>query len=142
MNWKSPPREHAVDGPGLSEHVTGLLSSVLGYLQARCELAGIEGREAVSIYGKAVAFLVAAAGLLVFGYIFLWIGIMALTAWLLGVYWGWVVLGAGILHIIAAVGFAIAAKVKWGKPVFPVTLQELRKDQEWLTRPTQTASRS
>ena len=142
MNWKSPRREHAADGHGLSEHFSGLLASALGYLQARLELAGIEGREAVSTYGKAVAFLCAAAGLVLFGYIFLWIGIMALAAWLLGVHWGWVVLAAGILHFIAALGFAVAAKVKWGKPVFPITVQEFRKDQEWLTRPAQNASRN
>ena len=140
MNWNTPPRERTADQAGFSEHVLDLLSSALGYLQARLELAGIEGREALATYGMGVALLAAAAVLLLFGYVFLWIGIIAVIATFSGVFWGWVVLAVAILHFIGALGLALAARAKWGRPVFPVTLQELRKDQEWLTKPGQTVN--
>ena len=63
MIWNSPPEERTADHAGFTEHVLDLLSSAVGYLQARLELAGIEGREAVGAYGAAVAWLMGAIGL-------------------------------------------------------------------------------
>ena len=142
MAWNSPPEEQTADRAGFSEHALDLLSSVLGYLRARFELAGIESKEAVATYGKAAVLVVGALCLAVFGYLFLWIGVVAVVAWLAGVFWGWIALAAGILHFIGAFGLIAAAKAKWGRPVFPVTLQEFRKDQEWLNRPKPTESHS
>ena len=134
----SPP---AAEG-GLPEHIQGLLSSVLGYFHARAELAGIEGKEAAVVYGKVFAFLAAAVALLLFGYVFLWIGLVAVIAHLAGVYWGWPTLGVGVLHLLGVVIFGFMAKAKWGQPVFPATLREFKKDQEWLSNPKQTARHS
>jgi len=137
-----PPPARTAAEAGLPEHISSLLASAAGYLRARLELAGIEGREAAASYGKAVAFLAATVGLLLFGYILLWIGVIALVAYFAGVHWGWITLAIGILHVIGAACCALAAKAKWGRPVFPATLQELRKDQEWLSSPKQTANRN
>jgi len=138
MIWKSHPQERTAEEAGLSEHLLSLISSALAYLQARLELAGIESREAAGIYGKVVAFLAAAIAFLLFGYIFVWIGIIALAAHFSHLFWGWMALAVGILHLIGTAGFAWMAFTKLGQPVFPATLKELRKDQEWLNSSKQT----
>jgi len=140
MSRDTPPREHTADRVGFSEYLLDLLSSTLSYLKARFELAGIEGREALAAYGKVAVLLAGALVVALFGYIFLWIGIVAAIATFADLFWGWIVIGVAILHFIAAAGLAAAAKAKWGSPVFPVTLQEFRKDQEWLTRPQRSES--
>ena len=143
MFWKTqPPQERTAADVGLSDHLLSLAGSFTGYLRARLELAGLEGKEALAIYGKVAAFLIGAIGLLLFGYIFLWIGIIALVAYFAQVYWGWIVLAVGILHLFGVAACLWGAKAKWGKPVFPATLNEFRKDQEWLSSPQQIASRS
>ena len=138
----SPPPVANGDQASFTEHFLETAASAIGYIRARVELAGIEGREAAAIYGKVVAFLAAAAGLLVFGYVFLWIGLIAVATHFLSLFWGWAVLAAALLHIIAAGLFAAIAIARWGKPVFPVTLTEFRKDQEWLNKRRQTERHS
>jgi len=136
------PRERTATDTGLSEHLLSLLSSVVGYFQARLALAGIEAKEAVTLYGLAAGFLAAAAGLLVFGYIFLWIGIIGLIAHYGKVNWGWVTLAVGVLHFIGTAACVWFATLKWGQPVFTATMNEFRKDQEWLSSPRRTANRN
>ena len=143
MFWNTqPPHQRTAAEAGLSEHLLSVAASVSGYLGARLELAGIEGKEALAAYGKVAAFLAAAIVLLFFGYIFLWIGVIALVAYLAGAHWGWVTLCVGILHLLGTLGFLWAAKSRWGKPVFQSTLKEFRKDQEWLSTPQQAARQS
>ena len=142
MIWKSHPHERTASEAGLSEHLLSLASSVIGYLQSRLELAGIEGKEAIAAYGKVAGFLAVAIALLLFGYIFLWIGVIALAAHFSHVFWGWISLVIGILHLVGTAGFVWAAIAKWGQPVFPETLKEFRKDQEWLSSPRQTENRN
>ncbi|MEI6350520.1 MAG: phage holin family protein [Verrucomicrobiota bacterium] len=137
-----PPQERTAADVGLSEHLLSLAGSFTGYLRARLELAGIEGKEALGAYGKVAAFLIGAIGLLLFGYVFLWIGIIAVIAHYSQVPWGWIVLAVGVLHLLGTIACLWGAKAKWGKPLFPATLNEFRKDQEWLSSPQQTASRS
>jgi uncharacterized membrane protein YqjE len=127
---------------GFGGHLIEALASALRYIQARLELAGIESREAVGLYGKSLLLLIAAVGLVAFAYTLLWIGIVALVARSSGWFWGWVVLGASLLHLLGAAALAVAASSKWGEPVFTATLAEFRKDQEWLKKPTTSAKRS
>lgn len=136
MIWstQSPERRTAAD-TGLPEHLLSLLSSVVAYFSARMELAGLEGKEAAVIYGKIFAFLAIAVGLLLFGYIFLWIGLIVVIAQWVG-YWGWITLGVGVLHLLGTMVCLLLVKAKWGKPVFTETLQEFKKDQEWLNNTT------
>jgi uncharacterized membrane protein YqjE len=144
MIWATthPPRERTAADAGLSEHLLSLGSSLAGYLRARLELAGLEGKEAAVIYGKIAGLVAVALGLLAFGYVFFWIGAIAVIASWANVHWGWITLAIGILHLVgtALCGWAVATM--WGKPVFTSTLQEFKKDQEWLSSPKQTASRS
>ncbi len=127
---KSPPNERSASG--LSVHLLALLASLTGYIRARLELAGIEGKEAAAIYLKVAVCLVLAVLFLAFGYAFLWIGILALIAAFSHLYWGWLVLAVGVLHLLGIAGCVWMVFVLWKKPVFSATLEEFRKDQEWL----------
>ncbi len=124
--------------PGLSSHLPAFISSLLGYFRARVELAGIEGREAVGIFLKAALLLAAALLLLAFGYAFLWIGLIGLIATAAHVFWGWIVLAVAVLHFLGVAGTLWGASRLGKKPVFKATLEEFRKDQEWLNRHTNT----
>ena len=129
-----PPQERPVDDAGLSAHLLALLSSGAAYLRARLELAGLEGADAAAYGIKAVIFLIVALGLLAFGYAFLWIGLITLLAACCPAHWGWIVLAVGALHFVAAAGFFYAVARQCKKPFFQATLEEFKKDQEWLNR--------
>lgn len=134
MTGTTPPPERPADDAGLSAHLLSLLASIAAYLRARLELAGLEGADAAGCGLKALLFLVVALGLLAFGYAFLWIGIITLIATLCPSHWGWIVVAVGALHLGAAALFLGGACSQWKKPFFRATLEEFRKDQEWLNR--------
>lgn len=122
------------EAAGLFGHFSALIAAKLGYLRARLKLAGIEGKEAgihlAIIVGLAVVALVA----LIFGYFLLVLGLVFLIALAFDNphAWIWVLLGAALLHFMVAAMLLLTAKAKLGIPLFPLTLDELRKDQEWL----------
>jgi len=132
MGTTLPPNERSAADPGLSGHLLALLASLAGYIRARLELAGIEGKDAAAIYLKVAVLLFVAILFLTFGYAFLWIGLIALIAAFSHLPWGWLVLSAGVIHLLGALGCTLIIWRLWKKPVFAATLEELRKDQEWL----------
>ena len=132
METMPPPKERSAPDAGLSGHLLAFLASLTGYLRARLELAGMEGKEAAATYFKVAALLLAALLFLAFGYAFLWIGLIGLIAAVSPWHWGWWVLGIGVLHLLAVAGCAGVVARLWKKPVFAATLEEFRKDQEWL----------
>lgn len=127
-----PPEGRQTDNAGLSAHLLDLLASLAAYFRARLELAGLEGKEALGVLAKAGALLGGGCLVLCFGYAFLWVGAVALLSRLSAVHWGWWVLGAGVLHLLLAAGCVAVAAARWKKPLFPATLEEFRKDEQWL----------
>ena len=123
------------EAAGLFGHLSALMAAKLGYLKARLELAGIEGKEAAIhltiILGLAIGGLVVA----VFGYFFLVIALVFLIARAFGdgSAWPWVLAAAALFHFILAGLLLLIARLRLGVPLFPLTLEELKKDQEWLT---------
>jgi len=135
MIGNTPPhQERFADDAGLSSHLLSLLASVAAYLRARLELAGLEGADAAKYGLKALLFLIAALGMSAFGYAFLWIGLITLAATFYPSHWGWIVLAVGALHLGAAALFLGGVCRQFKKPFFRATLEEFRKDQEWLNR--------
>ena len=130
------PRE--ASGGFVTNAVTAF-AAALAYLKARLQLAGIEFKEAGVHYVTVLALVVAALVVVVLGYLFLCLAIVFLFAWALGDghSWIWVTLGMGALHFIAAATFLYMAKARLSQPVFATTLNEFKKDQEWLTTKTQ-----
>jgi len=129
-----PPQERPTEPAGISAHLQALLASLAGYIGARFELAGMEGKEALLALVKAGLVLGIGCLFLCFGYAFLWIGAITLLVSLFHLHWGWCVLGAGVLHLAAAIICVLVAGANCKKPFFPATLDEFRKDQEWLKK--------
>jgi len=117
-------------------HAAGLLAAFIRYFKARATLLGIEAKEAGINYGVAAAIVAAALVLALLAYLFLviaavfgvaalfenrnaWIGVMGVTA---------------LLHAIGAAALIFIAWRRFKSGVFPITLDEFSKDQQWLTR--------
>lgn len=133
-----PDGPTGADSAGPLGHFSALFAAKLSYLQARLKLAGIEGKEA-AIHGSIIVGL-AIGGLiaLVFGYFLLILAAVFLVALAFGGgnSWIWVLLGAAVLHFLGAVAFVLLAKAKLRGPLFPLTVEEFQKDQEWLKKTT------
>lgn len=124
----------AAQAAGIFGHLTALLAAKLAYVQARLELAGLEGREAAAHYGVILGLAVGGLIALVFGYLFFVIALVFLAAhWIGGeTAWIWVLLGAAALHFLGAAGLVLVARSRLGTPMFSASLDELKQDQEWL----------
>lgn len=122
--------------PGAFAHVTGLFSSSLKYLKAHAELFAIEAKEAGINYGIAAALVVGGLVALLLGYIMLIITIVFAVSLLFGGgnAWIWVMGAAALLHLGGAVGLVLMAKNRTKAAAFPETLEELKKDQSWMTQ--------
>ena len=124
----------AAQAAGIFGHLTALLAAKLAYVQARLELAGLEGKEAAVHYGVILGLAVGGLIALVFGYLFFVIALVFLAAhWIGGeTAWIWVLLGAAALHFLGAAGLVLVARSRLGTPMFSASLDELKQDQEWL----------
>ena len=120
----------------MTEHLRALAASVAGYLQARLQLAGLESKEAAAHGLKILLWLAAGAAAASLGYIFSCCAVVFIFAHLLGVSWIWIMLGLGVAHFLAAIVCAIIVRNKFPRPLFESTINEFKKDQEWLTTPS------
>jgi uncharacterized membrane protein YqjE len=111
---------HAAPDDGIVRQALLLLAAVVAYFRARLELAGIEGREAGSHWLKIVALVAAGLVALIFG----------------GNAWIWITLAMALLHMAGGAGLFWAVKSMIAHPVFAATLQEFKKDQQWLEEKT------
>jgi uncharacterized membrane protein YqjE len=120
---------------GFFAHGADLLAALARYGRARLTLAGIEAREAGARVGTAAAMVAAALFVAILGYVFLVITLVfalaaafdADTAWL------WVMAAAALVHLAGAAALAWLASQRVRAGAFPATLEEFRKDQQWLT---------
>jgi len=126
---------HRAAQEGFFGHIAGVLSASAEYLKSRFQLAGLEAREAAIHYAIIAALAVAALVVVAFGYIFLCLfAVFGIAALIGGEHaWIWVTLGVALLHFGAAVGCLLYAKKRLSEPMFTATIDEFRKDQEWLT---------
>jgi uncharacterized membrane protein YqjE len=133
-----PDDSHAAPDDGIVRQAQLLLAAMLGYFRARLELAGIEGREAGTHWLKVVALLVAGLVALVFGWLFLCLAAVFLIALLCGGgnAWIWITLAMAVLHLGGGAGVLWAVKSMIAHPVFAATMEEFKKDQEWLKEKT------
>lgn len=121
---------------GLLPHLAGLMSGALRYLSARLALAGIEAKEAGAHYGAAFALIVAGLFVGVLGYVlFVTTAIFAIAAAFDGMHaWIFVLAGVALLHIGGAAALMVLGVRRMRTGAFSDTLEELKKDREWLTK--------
>jgi uncharacterized membrane protein YqjE len=130
------PQNGPAGDAGLVAHTREFFASLADYFRARLQLAGIESKEAFVHYFKLLVCLVLALVVAVFGYLFLCIGAVVLIADLLNVAWPWVMVAAALLHFGITVACVLIAKAKLAEPMFGATLQEFRRDKQWLSTRT------
>lgn len=133
-----PEDRRAAANAGFLGRVSGLLGALAGYLKARLQLAGLEAKEAILHYIIIAALIAGGLVVVVFGYFFLWLAIIFLIAWLIPGQstWIWLTFGAALIHFGLAVALVLAARAKFATPMFTATIDEFKKDQQWLTTTT------
>jgi uncharacterized membrane protein YqjE len=127
-----PPGPGRPASRGVIGEFLGLLGSFGDHIQAMAALAGLEAREAASLYLWAVIFLVLALIFVIFGYAFLILFVAFALAALLELSWIWITLGLALLHVAGAALCLFLVKARIKSPVFTATSAELRKDFESL----------
>ncbi len=120
--------------PGALASAFELLSAGWRYFRARLELAGMEGREAATVYLKCLALLLGGTVVLVFGYLFLCLCLVFAIASAFGggPAWIWVTFAAAVLHLAGGSLLLWRIRAMTRRPVFEATVREFRNDETWL----------
>jgi len=122
------PAGHA----GLLQNLFALASALAEFFESRFALLAEESKAAALQVLILAGCLIFAVLLCAVGYIFLITGAVAGLAHLVGISWPWIALGAAALHFIIALVLVLVARSRITKPFFRATLDELKKDREWL----------
>lgn len=124
---------------GLFRDLRAFLAACARYAGARFRLASLEGKDAARHAFKLLALLLAALLIVAFAWLFLCLAAVFLLAQAFGGSHGWLwasLIMAGA-HFVVATALVLAAKSGITKPLFPLTAEELKKDQQWLETPTE-----
>lgn len=132
MAGRPMPFRNPAGHAGLLQNLTSLLASLAQFFGSRIELAARESKAALRHFGVLLACLVAAAVLVLFGYVFLLVSVIVGIAHALGVSWVWTALAVALLHFGGAFGCLLIAKGQFKRPVFHDTGVVLKEDSEWL----------
>jgi len=87
-----------------------------------------------------VGCVIAALALCLMGYVFLIVSAVVGIAHLLGTSWPVVALVVALLHFIIAGALLVVARSRITKPMFRDSIDELKKDREWLKTLNQSTS--
>ena len=103
------------------------------YVAARLRLVRVEGKEAGAHLVKILVLIAAAMVLAAFGWLFLCLGVASRLAEAFSNHgWLWASLIVAAAHFALVFVLVAVLKRKAETPLFPLTTEELKKDQEWL----------
>ena len=139
MSSGSLPRNPAGHS-GLLDNALGLISAVVAFCESRFVLLAQESKSAAVQLLILVACIIAALALSVMGYVFLIVSAVVGLAHLLGTSWPVVALVVALLHFIIAGVLLLVARSRITKPMFRDSIDELKKDREWLKTLNQSTS--
>ncbi len=122
------PAGHA----GLLNNLLALTNALAGFFESRIGLFAKESKTAVVHLLLLAGGLIGGLVLLAFGYVFLLVSAVFGIAHTAGISWVWIAFGAGVLHLLLALGCVLFAKMQLSKPMFKASVAELKKDREWL----------
>lgn len=122
------PAGHA----GLLNNLVSLANSLAGFFESRIGLFARESKTAAVHLLLLAGGLIGGLLLLGFGYVFLLVSAVFGIAHAAGISWVWIAFGAGVLHLLLAVGCAFFAMSQLKQPMFKASVAELKKDREWL----------
>ena len=136
MPADEPPA--AGESAGVVFQARAFLAACAQYAAARLKLASLEGKEATGQVLKLLLLLAVALIFAVFAWLFLCLGAVFVVARIFGGEnaWLWASLAMACAHLVAALVFASVLKSKIKTPLFPLTTEELKKDQQWLETQT------
>ena len=117
---------------GLIGSLVALASALADFFESRAALLATESKAALFQFLVAAVCLIAAVLFFAFGYIFLLATAVVAIAHMANVSWLWVALAAAGLHFVIALILLVVAASGIKRPVFRGTLEELKKDREWL----------
>ena len=140
MSSGSLPSRNPAGHSGLLDNALGLLSAIAEFFESRFALAAQESKAAGLQILILLACVIAAVVLCVMGYIFLIVSAVVGLAHLLGTSWPVVALVVALVHFIIAGVLLLVARNRITKPMFRDTVEELRKDREWLKTLNQSTS--
>ena len=138
MAGRPMPLRNPAGHGGLRQNLTSLVGSSTQFLESRLQLAARESKSALLHLLTVAACLIAAAVLLILGYVFLIVFAIVWIAHLLGVSWIWTALGLAFLHFVAALVCLLVAQRQVKRPIFRETASVLKEDTEWLKNLDQT----
>ena len=140
MSSESHRSRNPAGHSGLIDNALALLSAVAEFFESRFVLAARESKAAALQVLILVGCVIAALALCVMGYVFLIVSAVVGLAHLLGTSWPVVALVIALLHFIIAGVLLLVARSRITKPMFRATVDELRKDREWLKTLNQTTT--
>ena len=140
MSSGSFPSRNPAGHSGLLDNALGLISAVVAFFESRFVLLAQESKSAAVQLLVLVGCVIAALALCVMGYVFLIVSVVVGIAHLLGTSWPMVALVAALLHFIVAAVLLLVARSRITKPMFPDSIDELKKDREWLKTLNQSTS--
>jgi uncharacterized membrane protein YqjE len=139
MSSGSLPRNPAGHS-GLLDNALGLISAVVAFFEGRFVLLAQESKTAAVQLLILVGCVIAALALCLMGYVFLIVSAVVGLAHLLGTSWPVVALVVALLHFIIAGVLLVVARSRITKPMFRDSMDELKKDREWLKTLNQSTS--
>jgi uncharacterized membrane protein YqjE len=140
MSSGSFPSRNPAGHSGLLDNALGLISAVVAFFESRFVLLAQESKSAAVQLLILVVCVIAALALCVMGYVFLIVSAVVGIAHLLGTSWPVVALVAALLHFIVAGVLLLVARSRITKPMFRDSIDELKKDREWLKTLNQSTS--
>ena len=140
MSSGSPRSRNPAGHSGLLDNALGLISAVVAFFESRFVLLAQESKSAAIHLLILVGCVIAALALCVMGYVFLIVSAVVGIAHLLGTSWPVVALVVALVHFIVAGVLLLVARGSITKPMFRDSIDELRKDREWLKTLNQSTS--
>jgi uncharacterized membrane protein YqjE len=134
------PSRNPAGHSGLLDNALGLISAVVSFFGSRFGLLAQESKSAGVQLLILVGCVIAALALCLMGYVFLIVSAVVGLAHLLGISWPVVALVVALLHFIIAGVLLVVARSRITKPMFRDSIDELKKDREWLKTLNQSTS--
>jgi uncharacterized membrane protein YqjE len=130
------PAGHA----GLLSNLLALIGALAVFFESRAALLAKESKTALIQLLAIATCAVAAVMLFACGYVFLLVSAVVMIGRATQVSWVWIALAAAGLHFLCALILLLMARAKMTRPLFRATVEELKRDREWLENLDETTS--
>ena len=132
MAGENSPSQGRTRQTGFISSLVALASALADFFESRAALFTRESKRALIRLLVIAACLIQAAMFFAFGYVFLVAAAVFGIASIAHVSWVLVALIAAAVHFLFAVALLAIVEAKIRKPLFRETIEELKKDREWL----------